>query len=110
MLFLGPDFKRFTEGYIIPYAPVRYLWVDQKNKFFTAEDNVLFNKDMTELIFYPRHRPETEYRVPRSVKRIGKCSFGGAEYLEKLYFPEGVRIDDAWLKSVETDGLEIVYY
>ena len=110
MLFLGPDFKRFTDGYIVPFAPVRYLWVDPENKFFTSEDNVLFNKEMTELIFYPRHRPEAEYRVPQSVKRIGENAFCGAEYLKKLYLPEWVRIDDDWLKSGDIRTVEIVYY
>ena len=110
MLFLGPDFKRFTDGYIVAYAPIRYLWVNSKNKFFSSEDNVLFNKNKTELIFYPRYRPETEYRVPSTVKKIGKGAFGNADKLKKIYLPKNVSIEDRAITKDKADGLEIVFY
>lgn len=106
MLFFGPDFKGFTEGYVVQYPPVRYIWVDPKNKFITAENNVLYNKDKTVLIAYARKRPETEYRVPETVRRIEKHAFFYADGLKRLYLPRGTELGDENC----ADSFEIIYY
>ena len=106
MLFLGPDFKGFTEGSVVQYPPVRYIWVDPQNKFFTAENNVLYNKDKTVLIAYARKRPEAEYKAPESVRRIEKRAFFCADGLKRLYLPRGTVFDDENC----ADCFEIVYY
>lgn len=106
MLFLGPDFKGFTEGYAVQYPPVRYIWADPENKFFTAENNVLYNKDKTVLIAYARKRPETEYRVPETVRRIEKYAFFYADGLKRLYLPKGVVIGE----ENGLNFLEIIHY
>lgn len=51
------------------------IHVDPNNPFFTDLDGVLFNKDMTELIYCPL-RAEEVYRVPRSVLSIAEYAFG----------------------------------
>lgn len=107
MLFLGPDLKGFTDGFVVLTPPVRYVWVDPKNRFFTAENNVLFSKDKTVLVAYGRCRPEEEYKVPENVRYLEKYSFFFAENLRKLYLPRGIRIADGAFVQY---GGEIIYY
>ncbi len=110
MIFFGPDFESFDHGYFKPCAPLRYLWVDAKNPFLCAENNVLFNKTQTELISYASLRPETEYRVPASVKKLMPMSFYYPQHLKKLWLPKGIRtIGRAFFFSYGEEP-EIIYY
>lgn len=121
-LLLGADFESFCDGGLMQYAPLRYLWVDGKNKHFAAQDNVLFSKDGGELVLYARARPDEEYVVPKSVKSLGAYSFFCPNYLKKLYLPKGIRISKDALSPAdhyeEVDGtlvnvkpsFEVIYY
>lgn len=110
MIFFGPDFERFENGYFRPYTLLRYLWVDARNPFISAENNVLFNKNKTELISYASLRPETEYRVPASVKRLMPLSFYFPKHLKKLWLPKGIQtVGRAFVFSYGEEP-EIIYY
>lgn len=50
--------------------------VDSDNPYFCTEDNVLFNKDKTELIFCIASKTG-EYSIPNSVKAISEVAFLG---------------------------------
>ena len=50
--------------------------VDKDNKNYADEDGVLFNKDKSVLVKYPRGKEELSYKVPSSVKEIGDYAFG----------------------------------
>ena len=121
-LLLGERFARFSDGGLLQYAPLRYLWVDGKNKSFVAQDNVLFDKKMATLVLYARSRPDEEYRVPENVKALAPYSFFCVEALKRLYLPRGIKISpDAFGRAnsyYERDGartpvgptFEIIYY
>lgn len=51
---------------------------------FVAENGVLFNKDKTNLIFYPKGTLITEYVVPETVKYIGASVFENNPRLTKV--------------------------
>ena len=93
-LLLGHRFTAWPDGGLMQYAPLRYIWVDGKNKHFTAEDNVLFDKDKTRLHLYARSRPGEEYRVPESVKSLEAYSFFAPLFLKKLYLPQGICVSE----------------
>lgn len=61
--------------------------VGEKNRYFSAVDGVLFNKDQTELLQYPRNRQASEYVVPESVKKIGPNAFDGCRALTSITLP-----------------------
>lgn len=78
-----PDHNRFTKislpasiSYISDYNPFMYcnrlteIEVDSKSSYFTAKDGILYSKDMSELICYPRKKTGTSYTMPDSVKSI----------------------------------------
>ncbi len=49
--------------------------VSNDNITYSSEDGVLFNKDKTEILFYPEGRTDSSYTIPDSVINIGKYSF-----------------------------------
>ena len=51
------------------------ITVSEENTAFSAADGILFNKDQTELIWYPAQKSLTEYTLPESVREIGNNAF-----------------------------------
>lgn len=71
---------------------LKQITVDADNPVFAATDDVLFNKDQTELIYY--FGGET-YTVPEGVTSIGPWAFAGCTDLTRVTLSEGVtRIGD----------------
>lgn len=63
--------------------------VADSNPNYSAVDNVLFNKDQTELIVYPAGKTGDSYSVPDTVTTIGKSAFYGSK-LKSIYIPKTV--------------------
>ncbi|MBQ8177763.1 MAG: leucine-rich repeat domain-containing protein [Clostridia bacterium] len=72
--------------------------VDPENPYFTAVDGVLFNKDMTELIYYPIRKGAdidnkmnvesyATYVIPEGVKSIRGKAFYHCYYLREVTLP-----------------------
>ena len=63
--------------------------VDPASTALSAEGGVLFNKDKTRLIKYPKMKTGTDYTVPGSVQTIGTYAFHEVGSLTTLNLPEG---------------------
>lgn len=63
--------------------------VDTNNADFSSLDGVLFNRDQTVLLAYPRARVGS-YAIPASVTDIGACSFEFSEELTGITIPGSV--------------------
>jgi len=55
-------------------APITAFFVHSDNPAYTSDDGVLFNKDKTELIYYPRGR-QGDYVIPETVIETGSDAF-----------------------------------
>ncbi len=64
--------------------------VDAENECFSSKDGVLFNKDQTVLLRYPRSRRGRLYIIPKSVKTVGRAAFSGCKYLQNVKFSKNV--------------------
>ena len=64
--------------------------VAEANKFYSSVNGVLFNKDKTELICYPRSKVDNSYNIPNSVKSIGNDTFLGCNKLASITIPNSV--------------------
>lgn len=67
------------------------ITVDAGNQHYCAVDGVLFNKSMTELIYYPRYKEGVSYSVPEGVTTIGKKAFYDTE-LTNISLPESLQV------------------
>ena len=90
--------------------------VDENNTYYASADNVIYNKEMTEIFFFPKGKTEfytddltiigenlfanrtnlTKITIGNKITRIGKTAFNGCESLTQVIFEAG-----------GTDALEI---
>ncbi len=84
------------------------ITVDENNQYYLSdEENVLYNKDKTVLLQYPKAKNDTVYTIPDSVETIYQNAFNGNNYLETLVIGKGLTtVDD----SAFYLGLETVYF
>ncbi|MDR3021579.1 MAG: InlB B-repeat-containing protein [Clostridiales bacterium] len=96
-----PVLMGFQGGPLVPStADVRSFNVSSDNPFYFTNgiDGVLYNKDMTAIVAYPRFRYAERYEMPSTIKELAPWSF----YSAVLYA-------DATLKRTElifNEGLE----
>ncbi|MFA5449307.1 MAG: leucine-rich repeat domain-containing protein [Clostridia bacterium] len=96
---------------------------DGESSLFTALDGVVYNKDMTTLVLFPRGKgaaqgsPQGEFHIPNTVTTIGEKAFMHYEgQIKKIVFPSSVKVigDGAFRHAFNTsdysvelnDGLE----
>ena len=70
------------------YPLLTAINVDAENPAFSSENGVLFNKDKTELIRFPRGK-QGAYSIPKSVTSIGIGAFQNSS-LTSVIIPENV--------------------
>jgi TolB-like protein len=70
-------------------ANLMTITVDQRNAYYSSLDGVLFNKDKTRLITFPRGKMGT-YTIPASVVTIGSDAFWDCDGLTSVTIPANV--------------------
>ncbi|WP_444425144.1 leucine-rich repeat protein, partial [Ruminococcus sp.] len=60
--------------------------VDESNSVYSSDAGILFSKDFTSLIYYPRKKAGEEYIVPEYVRKLGRSAFSQPENLRFLKF------------------------
>ncbi|SFX61332.1 leucine-rich repeat domain-containing protein [Ruminococcus sp. XPD3002] len=73
-------------------SSLKSITIDEKNKFFTSVDGVLFDKKCKKLIRFPSEHKAAEYTVPDGVQEIGSRAFYMCYDLTKVTLPESVRV------------------
>ncbi len=69
--------------------------VDNASAHFITENGVLFTKDKTKLIQYPKGKTDNSYTIPSTVTSICKEAFYYCQSLMEIIIPDGVtRIED----------------
>lgn len=64
--------------------------VAEDNKHFCSVDGVMFDKDKTELLYYPCGKEASTYTVPSTVKKLGEVSFSDC-LLEEINLPSNLK-------------------
>ena len=126
----GGDFKacKTTESINIP-SSTRYIGfaggsslqsinVDSNNEHYKSISGVLFSKDGSKLIRYPRNKSESSYSIPSGVKYIMRSVFSNCDNLESIIAPKSVVAIDGGsfygcskLSSIQLqDGLRYISY
>ena len=67
------------------YCPQLKLELDPKNPYFRMIDGVLYNHDVTELIYCPSSLKELA--IPATVKKIREGAFHGCDLIEDVLMP-----------------------
>ena len=87
---IGKGTKKIGRGVFAECNNLKNLIVSDDNPYYTAKENVLYNKDMSTLLFYSPGKIQTSFTVPNSVKTIGDYSFDRINTLTSVTIPNGV--------------------
>lgn len=90
-LKLGNGWDMVQYGYsYFDDCPLEQICLREGNTRYMVEDGVLFSKDQTRLILYPRADERTSYTVPEGVKFISPYAFSKALKLKEIVLPDTV--------------------
>ena len=66
--------------------------VDNSHSTLTVDENgILYNKDKSELLYYPAGKYITEFTIPESVITIKDYAFSSSQHLKKVIIPSNVQ-------------------
>ena len=85
---------------------LEHIVVSDDNPNFSVENDVLFNKNKTELILYPQKLADTEYKIPNGVIKIDDYAFANCQNLKNIVIPSSV--DTIGEAAFMTSGLNSV--
>ncbi len=68
------------------------ITVSSQNTVFSDADGVLFNKNKTKLVLFPKGKITTEYTVPSGVTEIGAYAFANCSELINITIPTTVTV------------------
>lgn len=84
-----PDSLKTIGSNIFPFS-LKTITVSPTCRNYTTIDGVLYNKDVTELIAFPKNSETTHFVVPDSVKKLGHEAFWHCEKLKSIKLPDGL--------------------
>ena len=64
--------------------------INEENKIYSSDNGVLYNKDKTNLIFYPKNKALNNFIIPDSVTSIEIGAFSGCTSLNSIIIPNSV--------------------
>jgi len=70
----------------------RYIYVAPANPAYASVDGVLYSKDLSKLICYPRGSAAAIFAVPAGVREISDNAFSNCSKLSQIMLPEGLEI------------------
>jgi len=71
---------------------IKNLYVDEKNQHFTSVAGILYNKNQTELYYYPSGRTEANYSIGSPVKTIKSDAFTSNSFIKEITIQSSVEI------------------
>jgi hypothetical protein len=89
----SPGYDTFAEC-----LKLKWMDVSPDSPFLSSLDGILFDKTMSQLVFYPPNYPNTEYTVPDGVKEVH--GFGQCVNLKRVTLPASVEKISSFSQSV----------
>ncbi len=87
---LGKNLSSLGTNVFYENPKIESYSVNSENKNFSVENDVLFNKNKSELILYPSAKADTTYQIPSSVKKIKETAFYGNKKITEITMPDNL--------------------
>lgn len=81
---LPAELSKLGENALSGCTKLQNIGVEEGNKSYKSNGGVLYNADMTTLLYYPIGRTDTSFIVPNGVTTIGNSSFSGCVYIKTV--------------------------
>jgi hypothetical protein len=88
----------FLSVFDLSHCRVKAIIVPEQHKEYTSLDGVVYSKDRTELVCYPKNKPDNEFIVPHTVEKISSKIF----FFAKL---SDIKVDKDNKHFTDTDGV-----
>lgn len=85
------DFLSAFSGSSTMYNKITKINISADNPYLSSVDGVVYNKDMTTLLYYPLYKVGTTFTIPESVTEIGISAFSKNQNLITLEIPDTVK-------------------
>ncbi len=82
--------------------------VSEDNPAFSSMDGVMFDKDKTDLLYYPPAKKGSAYTIPSGVQLLGEMAFTVCENLTSLVIPRSVT--ELGYGAINCANLTDIYY
>ena len=89
-LAIPKNIKEFFVDNVVGCRDLKEITVDENNKYYKAKDGVLYNSDMTEILFCPNAKIG-KIIIPNTVSRIGDYCFANCKSLDMIVIPTSVK-------------------
>ena len=86
---IGSNVKKIGYGVFLGNNNLANINVNKNNKWHYTKNNVLFGSQNKDIIYYPKTKTQTSYKIPNGVKNIKSFSFSGNKFIEKVTIPNG---------------------
>ncbi len=90
-------YTKLYESFDLKYDKLKTIKVSEDNAYYTAKDNCLYNKKMTELIQYPVGSPNNTYIMPDSVESIKSSSLTNVKALQTITIGASLKSDQFYM-------------
>ena len=90
-LIIGPAVDEIRGGVFTRTPALEEIVVDKRNRDFKTVGGALLSADETRIYRYPPQQKGDRYAVPMKTRIIEVGAFSGAQYLETVEFPDGLR-------------------
>ena len=87
---INKNIKEFYYYDLYDCSSLKAINVDEDNETYCSIDGVLFDKEVSTLLYYPTNKGNESYTVPDSVTSIEGEAFEGCNNLKKIEFPSSV--------------------
>ncbi|MCD7949921.1 MAG: leucine-rich repeat domain-containing protein [Erysipelotrichaceae bacterium] len=90
-LILPKNLKSINNSLISRYTSFQSFIADKDNPYYTTIDGVLYNKDLTHLIAYPRNKENQSYIVHEKVQYIDDYAFYKNCYIKEILLMDHIK-------------------
>lgn len=89
-LVLPRELECINGKYLEKFSTLEKVSINNGTKYI-SENGILFNKDKTELIYYPIKKTGTSYTIPESVRTICSSAFLNNKFISNVYLHDGIK-------------------
>jgi len=73
--------------------------VEEGNKYFTSIDGILYDKEVSQLVYCPRNYNSKTLNIPNTVIKINDSAYSYNYNLEEIIIPKNIKVLESWVFS-----------